>query len=77
MPSGKPTKYLIRLARIFAWLVSSLVLLFLLILLLLQFAAVQTTLTGKLTSWLQKETGAVVEVERVAIRFPYSVGLKG
>ncbi|MFO7922427.1 MAG: translocation/assembly module TamB domain-containing protein [Bacteroidales bacterium] len=68
---------MIRLARIFVWLISSLIFLFLLILLLLQFPSVQTALTGKLTSWLKEETGAVIEIERVAIRFPRSIGLKG
>ena len=68
---------MIKSLRMLAWMIFSFFILFLLILLLLQLPSVQTALTGKLTSWLREETGAVIEVERVAIRFPRSVGLKG
>ncbi len=77
MSSGKYRKYTLRIIRLLAWLFASLFLIFLMVLLILQFTAVQTWLTGKIASRLSEETGAVIKVERVAIRFPKSVGLKG
>ena len=77
MPPGKLKKYIKKFFRLLGWLFASLLFIFLLVLLILQFSLVQTWLTGKVASRLSRETGAVIEVERVAIRFPKSVGLKG
>jgi translocation and assembly module TamB len=51
--------------------------LFLIIVISLQFTAVQNLITGRLTSWLSSETGTVISIDRVAIRFPKSIGLRG
>ncbi len=77
MLSGKLRKYIIRIFRLLAWLLGSFFVIFLLVIVILQFTAVQTWITGRIASRLAEETGAVIEVERVAIRFPKSLGLKG
>ncbi|MBW6478368.1 MAG: translocation/assembly module TamB domain-containing protein [Bacteroidales bacterium] len=69
--------WLRRIVRIFAWIVSSFILLFLILTLLLQFSAVQTWITGKITSSLSRQTQTTIEIERVSIRFPKKLGLKG
>jgi hypothetical protein len=69
--------WLRRILRIFAWTVGSFILLFIIITLLLQFSAVQTWITGKITSSLSRQTQTTIEIDRVSIRFPKKVGLKG
>ncbi len=69
--------WLRRIIRIIAWTVASFILLFLIIALLLQFSAVQTWITGHITSSLSQQTKTTIEIDRVSIRFPKKVGLKG
>jgi translocation and assembly module TamB len=69
--------WLRRIIRIFAWIVTSFILLFLILTLLLQFSAVQTWLTGKIASSLSRQIQTTIEIDRVSIRFPKKVGLKG
>ncbi|TVQ15777.1 MAG: translocation/assembly module TamB [Bacteroidetes bacterium] len=70
-------KYLKKLLKIIAWIVASFLLLFILIAVLLQFSSVQTFLIQKITSQVSQRVDTRVEIDRVAIRFPKSVGLKG
>ncbi len=57
--------------------VASFVVFFLAILIALQFSSVQTWLTGKVTDYVSQRVETRFTVERVAIRFPKSIGLKG
>ncbi len=70
-------KYLKKLLKIIAWMVGSFLLLFIIIAVLLQFSSVQTFLIQKITSQVSQRVDTRVEIDRVAIRFPKSVGLKG
>ncbi len=69
--------WLRRIIRIITWTVASFILLFLIITLLLQFSTIQTWLTGKITTSLSRQTQTTIEIDRVSIRFPKKVGLKG
>jgi translocation and assembly module TamB len=77
MLQNKIRKYLILTIRSLAWLAASFLFIFFLIFFSLQFPSVQTFLTGKITSWLGSRTDSEINIERVAIRFPKSVGLEG
>ncbi|MFN2394971.1 MAG: translocation/assembly module TamB domain-containing protein [Bacteroidales bacterium] len=70
-------KYFLKFLKILGWLAGSFLLLFLIILIILQFSFVQTWLTGKITTSLSKQTQTTIEIDRVSIRFPKKVGLKG
>lgn len=70
-------KYLRKAFKITAWSVGSFVLLFLLIVILLQFSGVQTWIIQKITHQISERTQTRVEIDRVAIRFPKTIGLKG
>ncbi len=62
------------------WVLRSLLILFLLIiavLFALQFPAVQTRLAGMVTSHLAERTGTEISIDRVGIRLPKAVSLKG
>jgi hypothetical protein len=69
--------WLKRIIRILAWTVASFILLFLIITLLLQFPAVQTWITSQITSSLSRQTQTTIEIDRVSVRFPKTLGLKG
>ncbi|TVQ88035.1 MAG: translocation/assembly module TamB [Bacteroidetes bacterium] len=66
-----------RIIRILAWIIASFLLLFLIITVLLQFSSVQTWITGHITSSLSRQTQTTIEIDRVSLRFPKTVGLKG
>ncbi|MFW5663611.1 MAG: translocation/assembly module TamB domain-containing protein [bacterium] len=70
-------KYLKKLLKIIAWIVASFLLLFVIIAIVLQFSSVQTFLTEKITRQVSQRVDTRVKIDRVAIRFPKSVGLKG
>ncbi len=77
MLQNRIRKYLIRSVRLLTWLLAAFLFIFFLIFISLQFPSVQTFLTGKITSWLGSRTDSEISIDRVAIRFPKSVGLKG
>lgn len=77
MSGFKLKKYTLKALRIAAWIFASLLLLFLIVLLVLQFSSVQTYLTGKITSQISSRVDTPFTIDEVAIRFPKSVGLKG
>ncbi|MFN3555931.1 MAG: translocation/assembly module TamB domain-containing protein [Bacteroidales bacterium] len=68
---------LFRLLKILAWGIGGFIVLFLLITLLLQFPAVQTRIIQKITSSFSERIQTRIEIDRVAVRFPKTVGLKG
>jgi len=70
-------KYLLWILKAGAWLIGSLLVLFLVVSLLLQLSSVQTFLIQRITTSISSQTNTRFDVERVAIRFPKSVGLKG
>ncbi|MFP4287688.1 MAG: translocation/assembly module TamB domain-containing protein [Bacteroidales bacterium] len=63
--------------KILLWIVVSFISLFIILSLLLLIPAVQTSLTSRLTAFVKNQTGTEVTIDRVAIKFPTSVGLKG
>ena len=77
MPPRKSATYMRRLVRFAIRSVMALLFLFAAVTFALQFPAVQTWLTGRVTVWLSAKTGTVITVERVAIRFPGQAGLEG
>lgn len=77
MPAKEPAPYLRKLVRIAIRCVMAFLFLFAAVTFTLQFPAVQTWLTGRITSWLSSETGTVIRVERVAIRFPRQAVFEG
>ena len=63
--------------RILGWLFASVLLLVILVFVALQFPGVQTRIASRLAAQLSAETGAAIDIERVAIRLlPGSVGLR-
>lgn len=70
-------KYLFRTFRLLAWLAAIFVTLFIFVAFILMFPGVQTLITGKITSAISSKTGSEIKIERVAIRFPGSVGIRG
>ena len=77
MSFPKLRKYLLILIRFLGRLLILFLVIFLVVTIALQFPSVQTYLTGKITTWASEQTGAEISVERVAIRFPGSIGIKG
>ena len=77
MPQGKFRKTINRIVRLLVRAVAGLLLFFLLLIILLQFPLVQTFLAVRAADWLSGRTGAVIEIERVAMRIPRSVELTG
>ena len=70
-------KYLLKTFRLLAWLAAIFVTLFIFVAIMLMFPRVQTFITGKITSAISSTTGSEIKIERVAIRFPVSVGIRG
>ncbi len=77
MPWVKFRRNTIKIFRFLAWLVASLLIIVFLVLIVLQFPAVQTRVAGIIATRLSEETGGVINIERVAIRLPRSVELQG
>lgn len=77
MTLSRPKKYLIKFLKIAGWIFVSFLVLFLVLSILLQFPSVQTRLVGMITSQISSRVETTVEIERVALRFPKSVGLRG
>jgi translocation and assembly module TamB len=77
MLSGRLKKYFKKLLKLVAWILGSFLLLFLFLTILLQFPSVQTRIINIITSQVSQKVDTRFEIERVAIRFPKSVGLKG
>jgi hypothetical protein len=74
---SKIRKYTSKIIQLLLWIVASVFAFILIIIISLQFTVVQNLITGRLTNWLSSETGSVISIDRVAIRFPKSVGLRG
>jgi hypothetical protein len=70
-------KYSIKALKIAAWIFASFIMLFLVIALLLQFSSIQTYLTSQITNQISQRVETTFTVDKVAIRFPKSVGLRG
>lgn len=70
-------KIAIKFIKILAWVLAVFLFLFLTITILLQFPSIQTRIIGFITDSISQQTQSRVEIDRVAIRFPKSVGLKG
>ncbi|MFW5708521.1 MAG: AsmA family protein, partial [Bacteroidota bacterium] len=77
MPKASLTVILRKILKILAWIFVSFLILFVIISITLQFSSVQTWLTEKILSQLSEEVQSHVSIDRVAIRFPKSVGLEG
>jgi translocation and assembly module TamB len=77
MHSGKLRKYFKKLLKLVAWILGTFILLFIILTLLLQFPSVQTRIINIITSQVSQKVDTRFEIDRVAIRFPKSVGLKG
>ncbi len=77
MAAAKIKRYVIKALKIAVWLFASFVLLFLIISIALQFSSVQTWLITRITSQVSERVETPFSIDRVAIRFPKSVGLKG
>ena len=77
MSTAKSKKYAKKAIKVLMWLVVSFLSLFILITILLQFPSVQTRLVTMITSQISSRVDTPVHIDRVAIRFPKSVGLKG
>ncbi len=77
MPVNKISKYGRLIIRIAIRAMLVFILFFAAVTFALQFSSVQTWVTGKVTSWLHSETGAVISIDRVAVRFPRQAGLEG
>jgi hypothetical protein len=77
MSGSKTRKYSIIILKIAGWFAAVLLILFLVVFLLLQSPRVQTYLTGKIITSLKERVDTYISVDRVAIRFPTSLGLKG
>jgi len=77
MVEAKFKRYLVKALKIIGWIMASFVLLFLIISLALQFSSVQTWLISKITSHVSDKVETPFTIDRVAIRFPKTVGLKG
>jgi hypothetical protein len=77
MLEAKLKRFLVKALKILGLGIASFVLLFLIISLLLQFSSVQTWLITKITSQISEKVETPFYIERVAIRFPKTVGLKG
>jgi hypothetical protein len=77
MPWTEFRRYFIKISRLLAWLFASLLIIIFLVLIVLQFPAVQTRVAGIVATRLSEETGGVINIERVAIRLPRSVELRG
>jgi translocation and assembly module TamB len=75
--AGRLRKYTTSLLRFMARSLLYILLAVLLVLLILQFPVVQTFIAGRIAANLSKETGAVINIERLAIRIPSSVELEG
>ncbi len=73
----KYKKYLKKSAKIAAWILGSLLGVFLLIVLLLQVPAVQQFVKGKAVTFLEEKIGTHVALERIEIALPKNVVLKG
>jgi hypothetical protein len=77
MLSGKIRRNMTRVIRLLARAVLYILLMILMVLVALQFPVVQTYIAGRIAAYISKETGAVVSIERVAIRIPVSAELRG
>ncbi|MFW5758884.1 MAG: hypothetical protein ACOCYO_09395, partial [Bacteroidota bacterium] len=69
--------FLKKTLKILLWILISFFSLFIILSLLLLIPAVQTSLTSRLANFAKNQTGTEVIIDRVAIKFPTSVGLKG
>ncbi len=77
MQPTKIRKHTIKFIRLLIWLFITFLCIFLITAISLQFSSVQTFLTGKITNWLSAQTESEIHVEKLAIRFPKSLGIKG
>lgn len=77
MKKSKYKKLALLILRLLLKAVASFLLLFLLVLITLQFSVVQTFLTSRIAEFVTQKTGTRLEVEKVSIRFPKKLGLKG
>lgn len=73
----KHKKYLFNALKVIGWILVSFLVFFLIVSILLQFPSVQTRLVGVITSQISSRVQTTVEIDRVALRFPKSVGLRG
>lgn len=74
---SQPKVILKKVARVFAWIVGSVVLLLVLVALLIQIPPVQNWLTGKAVSFVKDRIGTEVSIGGLAIGFPKSIVIKG
>jgi translocation and assembly module TamB len=77
MPLSKIRIYLHKFIRLLLWIFVSILILLFFIIITLQFPPVQTYITGRITTWLSSQTGTVISVENLAVRFPKTVALRG
>lgn len=70
-------KISLKVLKVFAWIVGSVLLLLVLIALLIQIPAVQLKLTQKAVAFLEDKIGTTVALEGIHISFPKSIVLEG
>lgn len=73
----KSKRILIKIAKIFGWIVLSIVLLLIAIALVIQLPPVQNRITQKAISFLQNKIGTKVSLDHIDISFPKAIVLKG
>lgn len=73
----KTKRILVKILKIFGWIFFSLVILLIVIALAIQLPSVQTRITKKAISFLEKKIGTEVSLDKISIAFPKSIVLNG
>jgi hypothetical protein len=77
-PTAAPKKSVLRrILKIFAWIIGSILMLFVLLWILIQIPAVQNFAVKKAVNYVQGKIGTPVRVDRITISFPKKIVLKG
>src|SRR5688572_9609189 len=75
---GKQTKHiLLKITKIFGWIIFSIILLLLALALVIQLPPVQNRITQKAITFLEKKIGTDVSLDHISISFPKAIVLGG